>query len=312
HPGRQALGMEMFSRSQQPALDRWVAGELSEKQFLRESRWSENWGGDFAHYRDLLNTARARRIPVIALNADRDLVATLRGKTPDQLGEGERARLPVLDMDDPYHRGMVTAVFGGHSHTGMQREDFMRVQTLWDETMAESVVRYLQSPSGRDMHLLVVAGGNHVSYGFGIPRRVFKRLPVSYLLIGGQELHIPADKQDRLMNVSLPDFPMVPYDFVAYLAYEDLPKTGVRLGVVITPAPAGQGLLIRHLTPGSSAEKAGLQAGDLLLALDGEALADASDLIHALERRQPGSRGTLRVSREGKTLTIDVLFTSVP
>lgn len=312
HPGRQALGMEMFSRSQQPALDRWVAGELSEKAFLRESRWAENWGGDFAHYRDLLNVARARRIPVIALNADRDLVGTVRGRSPDQLSDRERARLPVLDMDDPYHRGMVTAVFGDHIRKGMRLEDFIRVQTLWDETMAESVVRYLQSPSGGDMHLLVVAGGNHVSHGFGIPRRVFRRLPVSYLLIGGQELHIPADKQDRLMNVTLPGFPMVPYDFMAYIAYEDLPKTGVRLGIGIAPVPGGQGVLISQLVPGSSAEKAGLQTGDLLLALDGEELADAHDLIHALQRKQPGSRGTLRVSRQGKTLTIDVLFTSVP
>ena len=42
HPGRQVLGMEMFARAQQPVLDRWVAGELTEKAFLRESRWFGN------------------------------------------------------------------------------------------------------------------------------------------------------------------------------------------------------------------------------------------------------------------------------
>ena len=42
HPKRQAVGMEMFARSQQPALDRWVAGKLDEKGFLRESHWFEN------------------------------------------------------------------------------------------------------------------------------------------------------------------------------------------------------------------------------------------------------------------------------
>ena len=31
HPGKVALGMEMFNNEQQVALDRWVAGELSEK-----------------------------------------------------------------------------------------------------------------------------------------------------------------------------------------------------------------------------------------------------------------------------------------
>jgi uncharacterized iron-regulated protein len=312
HPGRQALGMEMFSRAQQPALDRWVAGELTEKAFLRESRWFENWSMDFAYYRDLLNFARERRIPVIALNADKSLVGAIRGKTPDQMSAEEQARLPKLDLDDPYQRGLVAAIFGDHRHKGMHLDGFVRVQTLWDETMAESAVRYLESPSGKDMHLLVIAGGNHVNYGFGIPRRVFRRLPVSYLLIGGREIDIPADKQDRLMNVTLPEFPMVPYDFMAYLAYEDLPQTGANLGVIIEPTPAGHGLVIKNVGPGSNAERAGLLRGDLLLTLDGETLTDPFDLVYAVKQKQPGSRGTLQVGRQGITLMIDVLFTFSP
>ncbi|MBA4422011.1 MAG: hypothetical protein C0390_02775, partial [Syntrophus sp. (in: bacteria)] len=130
HPGRQALGMEMFPRAQQPVLDRWVAGELSERAFLRQSRWFENWGMDFAYYRDLLNFARERRIPVIALNAEKDLVGAIRGKTPDQLSTEEQARLPELDLNDPYQRGLVAAIFGDHSHKGMQLDGFVRVQTL--------------------------------------------------------------------------------------------------------------------------------------------------------------------------------------
>jgi uncharacterized iron-regulated protein len=308
HPGRQALGMEMFSRSQQPALDRWVAGELTEKAFLRESRWFENWSMDFAYYRDLLNFARERRIPVIALNADKGLVGVIRGKSPDQLSAEELARLPTLDLDDPYHRGLVAAIFGDHRHKGMHLDGFVRVQTLWDETMAESAVSYLESPSGKGMHLLVIAGGNHVSYGFGIPRRVFRRLPVSYLSIGGREIDIPPDKLDRLMNVTLPEFPMVPYDFMAFLAYEDTPKRGVRLGILTEPTPAGHGLVIKNVGAGSNAERAGLRQGDRLLVLDGEALTDHFDLIYGLMRKQPGSGGTLQINRQGKTFTIDVLF----
>lgn len=312
HPNRQALGMEMFSRTQQPVLDRWVAGELSEKAFLKESRWFENWNMDFDYYRDLLNFARERRIPIIALNADKNAVGMVRGKTPDQASAEEQARLPKLDLNDPYQRGLAAAIFGDHRHKGMQLDSFVRVQTLWDETMAESAVRFLESPSGKGMHLLVIAGGNHVNYGFGIPRRVFRRLPTSYLSIGGREIQIPADKQDRLMNVTLPEFPMVPYDFMAFLAYEDLPKTGVHLGVIIEPIPAGNGLVIKNVGRGSNAERAGLQQGDRLLTLDGETLTDPFDLVYGLKQKQPGSRGTLRVGRQDKTFTIDILFTSSP
>jgi uncharacterized iron-regulated protein len=308
HPGRQALGMEMFARAQQPVLDRWVAGELNEKAFLKESRWFENWGMDFGYYRDLLNFARERRIPIVALNAEKDLVGAIRGKPHDQLSAEEQARLPKLDLNDPYQRGLVAAIFSDHSHKGMQLDGFIRVQTLWDETMAESAVRYLESDSGKGMHLLIIAGGNHVSHGFGIPRRVFHRLPVSYLLIGGREIDIPADKQNRLMNVTLPEFPMVPYDFLAYLAYEDLPKTSVNLGVTIEPTPAGHGLVVKTVAPGSNAERAGVQPADLLLAFDGEELTDPFDLVYAVKQKRQSSHGTLQIRRQGKTLTVDVLF----
>ncbi len=308
HPGRQALGMEMFSRAQQPVLDRWVAGELTEKAFLRESRWFENWGMDFGYYRDLLNLARDRRIPVIGLNAEKSLVAALRGKTPEELSAGEQSRLPELDMTDPYHRALVAAIFGDSRHTGMQLDGFVRIQTLWDETMAETAARYLASPAGKDRHLLVFAGGNHVQNGFGIPRRLFRRLPLSYLLIGGREIDIPADKLDRLMDVDVPDFPMAPYDFVVHLAYEDLPERGVTLGLMTEPGPEGRGLTVQRVAPGSNAERAGLRPGDLLIAFDGEALADTFDLVFALKQKQVGGQGLLRVERQGRTLNVELLF----
>lgn len=308
HPGRIALGMEMFVRSQQPVLDRWVAGLLDEKAFLKESRWYDTWRMDFAYYRDLLNYARDHHIPVIALNAEKELISVLRAKTPEQLTPGERAQLPELDLGDTYQRAMVKAIFGGHSHGAMHLDGFVRAQTLWDETMAESAARYLTSPAGKDRHLMVVAGGNHISYGFGIPRRVFRRLPTSYVLIGGREIEIPPDKQDRLMDVTIPEFPLLPYDFLAFQAYEDLPNKGVSLGVTIEPTATGRGLVVTGVVTGSNAERAGVRQGDLLLALDGETLTENFDLVNSVKQKRPGDHGTLRVERQGQTLRLDVLF----
>ena len=308
HPGRQALGMEMFARSQQAALDRWSAGKLDEKAFLKESGWHEDWTMDFAYYRDLLNFARERRIPVIALNTEKSLVAKVRRTPLDQLDAADKAALPEMDLSDPYQRGMVTAVFGDHSHGGMAIDVFLRGQTLWDETMAESAARYLASPAGADMHLMVVAGGYHVSYGFGIPRRVFRRFPASYVLLGGQEIDIPADKRDRLMNVEPPEFPMVPYDYLTYLAYEDLPDKAVRLGVMFEPGRGGRGLLVKNVAPASNAERAGLKSGDLLLALDGAPLAESFDLVYAVQQKRPGDHASLKLERDGRVLQVDVLF----
>ena len=41
------IGFEMFPRRVQKALDQWVAGELSEAQFLAASDWNHVWSTDF-------------------------------------------------------------------------------------------------------------------------------------------------------------------------------------------------------------------------------------------------------------------------
>lgn len=308
HPGRLALGMEMFTRSQQPVLDEWVAGALDEKTFLKKSRWFVNWDMDFAYYRDLLNFVRDRHIPLIALNADRKLVDAVQHKPPEQLSAEERAQLPLMDLDDPYLRIMATEILGVSSHAGMYLDGFIRAQVLRDETMAEAVAAYLQSPAGANNYLLVLAGGDHVTHGFGIPRRAFRRLPASYVLIGGEELNLGPDKQDRIMDVDIPPFPMVSFDFLAYLGYEDLPDNGVRLGVMIEPFPDGRGLEVKTVLPGSTAAHAGLQKGDRILSFDGELLKESLDLIYAVKKKQVGQQGTVQIERQGQALTIEVLF----
>jgi len=106
HPGRVALGMEMFNNGQQDALNQWVAGELSEKEFLRESRWFENWGSDFELYRELLEFSRDQKIPVIGLNIPKALGRKVSMKPLDKLDDETREQLPEMDMSDPYQRAM--------------------------------------------------------------------------------------------------------------------------------------------------------------------------------------------------------------
>ena len=308
HPGKVSLGMEMFARSQQPVLDRWVAGELDEKGFLKASRWFDNWKMDFAYYRDLLIFARDRRIPVLALNAEKSLVQAVRSKPLEELTAEEKAQLPELDLSDPYQRSMTEGIFGGHSHGKMHLEGFLRAQTLWDETMAESAASYLASPAGKDRHLVVVAGGNHVSYGFGIPRRVFRRLPTSYVTIGGKEVVISREKQPEMMDVEVPEFPTVPYDFLVHLAYEEIPQSGVLLGVMFEPDPKGRGLLVKGVVPDSNALRAGVKQDDLLLSLDGDPLTESIDLVYAVKQKHAGDRGVLKVERQGEALTLEVIF----
>jgi len=309
-PGQVSLGMEMFTRKQQPALDRWIAGKLSEKAFLKEVDWASGWKMDFAFYRDLLTFARDRNIPVIGLNAEKDLIKAVgRSDLPD-LATADRDRLPEMDMSDPYQTALIKAIYAGHVASDNQLAGFLRVQTLWDETMAETVANHLLTCLDGSQRMVVVAGGNHIRHGNGIPRRVMRRLPTSYVLVGSHEIDIPASKQDRLMDVDLPDFPMPPYDYLAYVAYEDLPGERVKLGVRMEEE--NDRVVVRDVVPGSTAEKAGVKGGDVLMAIDAEPIAESFDLVYAVGLKNKGDKGRLEVERAGEKLTLDLDFQPLP
>lgn len=305
-PGEISLGMEMFTSVQQAVLDRWTAGELSEREFLKESAWYETWRMDFDYYRDILLLARDKRIAVIGLNADRGLVRQISRSPIEELPEDIRAELPEFGAPDPYHTALINAIFSGHNAGQGDMDGFLRVQTLWDEIMAENIANHLKEPGHTLRRMVVLAGGNHVSYGFGIPRRVYRRLPVSYLLIGTKEIEIPPDKQDRFMDVKKPAFPMPPYDLTVFTAYEDLGKQEVKLGIMLEAHE--QGVAVGGIIPDSAAQRAGLQQGDVLLQMDGENLEDSFDVIYLVKQKRPGDRSTLRIERAGEQMELAVEF----
>jgi len=311
YPGRTALAMEMFTPSQQPTLDGWVDGSLAEKELLR--RWYNGWRMDFGYYREILDFARANRIPVLGINAEKQLVQAVGRKELTELTAEEQAQLPTgMDFSDPYQTALTKAIFGGHNAGGKQFAGFHRIQTLWDETMAENIARFLSSPQGDDYHLLVLAGDNHIRNGFGIPRRVFRRLPLSYVLVGNEELEVSEKKKaEAYMDVTLPVFPMPAYDFVVYTRYEDLPpQPGVKLGVMLGDHNAK--IVVNGVLPGSAGEQAGLQKGDILVAGDGTPLTESFDLIYALKQKSPGDRLQLDIVRDGTPLSLAILFPKPP
>jgi serine protease Do len=58
------------------------------------------------------------------------------------------------------------------------------------------------------------------------------------------------------------------------------------------------GAEIGSVEPGAPAERAGLRVGDVVVALDGEQIDDANELISQLARREPGNRVRLTVVRD--------------
>ncbi|MBU3650094.1 MAG: PDZ domain-containing protein, partial [Limnohabitans sp.] len=72
--------------------------------------------------------------------------------------------------------------------------------------------------------------------------------------------------------------------------------------------PKPQGALVRAVEPGSPAEKAGLEPGDIILRFDGKAIEKSTDLPRFVGNTKPGTRSSLQVWRRGATreMTITV------
>ena len=76
--------------------------------------------------------------------------------------------------------------------------------------------------------------------------------------------------------------------------------------------PSAEGALVANITPGSGADKAGVQVGDVILAFDGHAIEQSSDLPPLVGNTKPGTKADLKVFRDGKTLVMPVTVGELP
>lgn len=78
--------------------------------------------------------------------------------------------------------------------------------------------------------------------------------------------------------------------------------------------PAAGGAMVMEVVADSPAEAAGLQAGDVIVSVDGEALAEDTSLADAIGALQPDDSVTLEIQREGEdtNLSLDVTLAENP
>jgi membrane-associated protease RseP (regulator of RpoE activity) len=187
---------------------------------------------------------------------------------------------------------------------------FLRVQLLWEETMAMRVVDYLRSPRGEGKRMVTFTGGWHVKYGFGIPKKVIRRMPVPYAVVLPEEISIPEEKKDQMMDVDLPKIPLLPADFVWWIPYEGLEGKRVLMGVRL--AAKDNEVLVEGVTPGSPAEKAGMLAGDRILSFDGQPVPEVTDVILRVREKKEGDEAAVVVRRDGAEVSLRVDFFPMP
>jgi serine protease Do len=66
------------------------------------------------------------------------------------------------------------------------------------------------------------------------------------------------------------------------------------------------GVVVREVAPGSPAEQAGLQAGDVIVGVGGKQVASPSDAVNAIRGASKDHAVALRIIRNGEPLFVGV------
>jgi serine protease Do len=72
-----------------------------------------------------------------------------------------------------------------------------------------------------------------------------------------------------------------------------------------------QGALVRSVEPGSPAEKAGIEAGDIITRFDGKVIERVADLPRLVGNTKPGNKSAITVFRRGSTRDLSVVIAEI-
>ena len=309
--GRRVLvGVEMYPYVEQPALDLWTAGKLSEKEFLEQSHWYKNWGYNWGYYRDIFLLAGQKQMPVYGVNTPRDVITAVRKKGFTGLTEEEAAHVPArVDTESPDHLRLFKALLGDEGiHAGMGEAEWkgmFEAQCAWDATMAQNAVAALKKSGDDEKTILVVlAGGGHVVYGLGIQRqatRLFNGRTATLVPVavrdekGKPVLSVRASYADFVWGVAAETDPLYP-----------------ELGASTRPAEGGKGLHVIAVEKKSVAARAGIAVGDLLVSVDGTPVESRETLARLVAEKKWGDPARLVLRRGGDMVNVTAYFRREP
>ncbi len=272
-----AIGMEMFQKPYQQALDDYISGTIDEKAFLKKSEYFKRWGFDYNLYREILLFAHENKIPVIALNIQKEIVTKVSKDGLQALSKEDEKDLPEdIDLSDMEYRDRLRGFFEKHAGSEARNFDFFyQSQVLWDESMAHNLNDFMTK--NPEYQVIVLAGGGHMAFGSGIPKRAYRLNQKDYAVILNSD-DVEKDVADYILYPSL-------------LPFTEAPKLMVML------KEEKKAVSISGFSPESISEKAGLMTDDLILSLDNEKIEAVEDMkIHLLYKKK-GDTITMKVAR---------------
>jgi hypothetical protein len=310
------LGFEMFPRRVQPALDAWAAGRLTDQEFLRQSDWPHVWGYDSGLYLPLFHFTRLHRIPMLALNVERQMVSRVRGHGWAAVPDGEREGVTNPAPASREYTAALHATYREHETQGSDAAKpeappsaeeleapafrrFVEAQQVWDRAMAQGIAERQRSDPGA---LIVgIMGSGHLRHGHGVPYQL-RALGVESVAVA-----LPWNPSEGCADLT-PTLADVVFGIETRQAppAPERPRLGIRF------ERGEKGATILEVESGSVAEAAGIRKGDVIVQIAGAAVGDTQAIVRVVRSLGPGLWLPLQVRRGDETLELIAKFPARP
>jgi uncharacterized iron-regulated protein len=198
------LSLEMFESDVQIVLDEYLAGLISEKKFMDDSR---PWGNYKTDYRPLVELAKEKKFAVIAANAPRRYVNMVSRGGRDKLnGLSKEAKaflppLPYAQASEAYSKKF-KALMGGAPEAQLGLNNILDSQSLWDAGMAYNISQAM-TKNGLIIHL---NGAFHTENRLGTVEHLLKYKPKTKVLVVTMRYENDFKNFDKTKHTDLGDF----------------------------------------------------------------------------------------------------------
>lgn len=182
-----ALSLEFFDRATQAALDDYLL-DITDEPAFREAA-GRNTGNYPEGHRAMVETAKSAGVPVFAANAPRRYTTLARENGYESLAELRASQRALFEMPggepgqayrDRFFE-LMEGMLASHGGEGLDKDEiaervegYFRAQSVWDSTMADSIVRALNAGHRPVVH---VVGRFHSDHRGGLLESTWRLRP---------------------------------------------------------------------------------------------------------------------------------------
>lgn len=300
---RLAVALEMVPAIRQDVLTQWSLGLLTEDEFLRKSTWYTSWGFNFGFYRSIFAFSKDRKIPLLALDAPREVVAQFRMRDGEILAGEVKTVVPKPDPSEEEGRLLLRKSLESSDLPGAIKgavletmfEDLYRAQSARDADMAALAVQVQKQAAGK---VAVLIASGHIIYGHGFSGivRETSGLPSKSVV----PVSIPKNRSSITVSRTLADY------IVGITAAERPAYPAI--GLAFKTSPISSKPMIARKPANGAARGLDFEENDIVLSVDDRAFSDVEELQIYLARIPWGGEARFRLLRQGVEKTVVLAF----